>query len=222
MQYKSRSGCTFLLLSAVVVSAHGEAEAAFGQKPCCVMPDRAIVLYREELYVMAPGTLRILEYLPEGRVSQIAGRLPVGVQSVTNLGGGEIRGGRKRIHLSTVFAREGGKPEGMLLAPTKEGRIAIAEGKPEDLTVWQDKLVRSRRMPPGGPPWDADYEWKSYSLQCIAEGPHQNRFITVSKEKVIIKSSYGAPMEFWPLVLGEEKDAAEFQLIEFPRKSSGK
>jgi hypothetical protein len=201
-----------LLLSGVAVFEHGTAEAAFGQKGCCIVPDRAIVLYRDELYVLAPETRLILERRPEKRDAKIAGTLPESVQSVTNLGGGEYRKGGPTIAIITAFISEH-QPINFYLIPTQVGRVALKQGKGQDYLFWQDKLKRSRRTVE-----NADYEWNSFTLQCIAEGPHKNLFLTVSEEKVVIEDRQGQPLELWPLVLGEEKDAAEFQIIEFSGK----
>ena len=197
----------------VAVFLPSTARAAFGSASVSVVPDRAIVLYASELYVLDAGTRVLIEYMRSKRDAKILGKLPESVREVTNLGGGEIPGGGKRIYLITSLKVDNRRTLSYL-EPTKDNRITLVEGKRDDHANWRNRLVQTRHMTPDR----ADYEWNIHIIATAGAESDKGRFITVSNEKKLIKDRQGNPLTIYPLVLGKESDAAKFQLIEFSGK----
>jgi hypothetical protein len=162
--------------------------------PFCIVPDRAVVVYENILYAMEPGTKIITERLTD-KEFRIAGKLPDGVRLLSLLTTSQVQGLKGRTTLET-WEKDEEKWKAVYFTVNNDKRISLVRGKPEDNAKWRGKEVGRRSIPPR-----EDYVWWTYVFENVVNSDGEDRFITVSNEKTVIKDRQGIRMMLYPLVL---------------------
>jgi hypothetical protein len=177
-----------------------------------IVPDRAIIYYDKQLCALEPETPLSID--------RINGKLPEDVV-LLQLGGSGWRPKLKTRDDENLYAYPviGPTLPVRYLSVSRDNRIVLILGrkndlgKREDLSIWKEHLVSSKRFGSVNP----EEQQRIFLIECVAESS-KGRYIVVSNQTIRIKDRQGDGLTLYPLVLGNKNDAAKFERVDDLRK----
>src|SRR5262245_48951639 len=118
-----RIACTLAIADALILACAARSASATG--PFCVVPDRAVVVYENFVYVMEPGTDKITRRVYDDSYEKTVKMLPIGVRPMRRLNTSDAHGIKGTKALEAWMSEERDKKwKAEYLMATKDKRIS--------------------------------------------------------------------------------------------------